>query len=126
MGDVEGIIAALRVVARDAKNRSWGYKLDPMVVNRWVHLLPNAETGCWKHLLLVGHDHGWAYSQDVIVHAEAIIAYLEHNKKRLNALNGGGDKSGPDSLPSPEKTIEAEFTDVTAKKKKTRKLLKQL
>jgi len=96
-----------------------------MAVNRWVLLLPEPKSGCWKHLLLPASSNGWAARKDIILHAEAIIVYLEANKKSLNARYGNTN-GGPEALPLPENTIEAEFTDITERKKKPRRLLKQL
>jgi hypothetical protein len=107
MCDVDGIIAALRVISRDAKARIYEEKWDPMVVNRWILLLPGSDTECWKPLLLKGHYNGWASRNDVIAHAHATIAYLDANKKILSLrfrANVGLKES---------KTIEAEFSELT-------------
>ncbi len=126
MGDIDGIIAALKVVARDAKKRNIWEDCDPVIVSRWVQALPDASNGAWQHLILRGSRNGWAYWHEVVTHAEALIAYLEASRKTLNArLNGGG---GDEHVipPLPENTIEGEFKDITERKRKSRKLLKQI
>ena len=96
-----------------------------MVVNRWVLLLPDPENSGWNHLLLKGHYNGWASRNDIIAHADTTIAYLEANRKILNSRfkNANG---GLETFSLPENTIEGECTDITERKKKPRKLLKQL
>ena len=94
-----------------------------MVVNRWVLALPGANSGRWTHLLLNASSNGWAARNNIIAHAEALVAFLEANKL---ALSPGKTHGAAAETGAPEITIEAEFAEVTGPRGKTRRLLKQL
>jgi hypothetical protein len=121
LSEIIGIIAALKVVAKDARSRSNEAWWDPMVVNRWVLTLPGANSGRWKHLLLTASSNGWAYRSNIIAHAEALVAFLEANKLALSSRKPNGAAAG-----AAEITIETEFAEVTEPRTKTKRLLKQL
>jgi hypothetical protein len=89
-----------------------------MVVNRWVLTLPGANSGRWTHLLLSASSNGWAARNNIIAHAEALVAFLEANKLRLSSRKPNGAAA--------EITIEAEFAEVKARRNRTGRLLKQL
>jgi hypothetical protein len=116
LSEINGIIAALKVVAKDARSRSYEAWWDPMAVNRWVLTLPGANSGRWQHLLLSASSNGWASRNNIIAHAEALVAFLEANKLALSSRKPNGAAA--------EMTIEAEFAEVTQPRK--RRLLKQL
>jgi len=80
MSEINGIIAASKVGAKDARSQSYEAWRDPMVVNRWVLTLPGASSGRWKHLLLSASSNGWAARNNIIAHAEALVAFPEANK----------------------------------------------
>jgi hypothetical protein len=123
MSEINGIIAALKVVAKDARSRNYEAWWDPMVVNRWVLALPGSNSGRWTHLLLSASSNGWAARNNVIAHAEALIAFLEANKLAFGPRkqNGVAAERGASEI-----TIEAEFAEVAEPRGKTRRLLKQL
>jgi hypothetical protein len=110
--------AVLVVAAKDARSRNYEAWWDPVVVNRWVLTLPAANSGRWQYLLLSASSNGWASRNNIIAHAEALVAFLEANKLALSSRKPNGAAA--------EITIEAEFAKVTEPRRKAKKLLKQL
>ncbi|MCB1547749.1 MAG: hypothetical protein KDJ41_07945 [Hyphomicrobiaceae bacterium] len=79
--DVDAVIAALKVVLKEAEERqSEGGWWPVTTVNRWIGRLPGADDGLWDKLILEGDEDGTAEARDILMHARATIAYLEANR----------------------------------------------
>jgi hypothetical protein len=108
--DVDGVIAALRIVLREAESRSNTAWWKTAVLNRWINRLPGAWAGRWRELKLQGDSAGVVTRSDLISHLRATLAYLEVNRdhiKRSRVWYWPFRRGKP----APE-LIEAEFQDV--------------
>ena len=85
--DVDAVIAALRIVLRDAETHTSQHWWNTEVVNRWIGQLPGAWTGRWNRLLLEPRWSGntVAYREPVLTHLRSTLAYLEVNRDAIKA-----------------------------------------
>ena len=79
--DVDAVIAALRIVLRDAEMHPGQLWWKTEVVNRWIGQLPGAWWGRWRRLKLRGDGGGHVVRTALIGHASATLAYLEMHQE---------------------------------------------
>jgi hypothetical protein len=101
------VIAALRVVLREAESRKHQYWWKTRVVNRWINQLPRAWTGRWRHLKLPGDSERDVPHSDLVAHVRATLAYLEVNRDQIK-----GSRWPFRRRKRPPEPIDAEFQDV--------------
>ena len=79
---VDAVIAALEVALNEAEQSEESH-LKVAASNRWVALLPGAEDGKWKQLLLDGDDDGEVSQADFVAHVRATLAFLETDRDAM-------------------------------------------
>ena len=82
--DVDAVIAALRIVLREAETRTDHY-WEIHIVNKWINQLPGAWWGRWGQLYLESDSFGRAVRANLITHVRATLAYLETNRDAIAA-----------------------------------------
>lgn len=109
--DVDAVIAALRIVLREAEARTNLY-WDTHIVNKWINQLPGGRWGRWRQLRLRADSGSQAERPNLITHVRATLAYLEVNRDAIKASRAWswpfGKKETMASVP-----IDAEFSEVT-------------
>lgn len=75
---LNAVIAALEKVSDHVNTLSEDVELDASVYNRWISMLDGVVDGNWKSMLL--DDTELVSSQDMIMHVEAAIAFLEQHR----------------------------------------------
>jgi len=85
--DVDAVIAALRIVLREAETRTREYSWKRHTVNKWIGQLPGAWMGRWRQLKLKAtySYNNEASREDLITHVRATVAYLETNRDTIAA-----------------------------------------
>jgi hypothetical protein len=85
--DVDAVIAALRVVLREAETRTRTLSWETHTVNKWIGQLPGAWLGRCRHLKLKAtyKYNNEASREDLITHVRAMLAYLETNRETIAA-----------------------------------------
>jgi len=78
---VDAVIAALRVVLRDAEMRSNQHWWKIEVVNPWIGQLPGAWWRRWRRLKLQGDIGDQVVRTALIGHVSATLAYLETHQE---------------------------------------------
>ena len=75
---LNAVIAALEKVSDHVNTLSEDVELDASVYNRWISMLDGVVEGNWKSMLL--DETQLVNSQDMIMHVEAAIAFLEEHR----------------------------------------------
>lgn len=88
--DVDAVIAALRVVLKEAEWRTDLTWFKAETVNRWIKQLPRAKRGRWGDLMMKGDAADEVKRLDLIGHVCATITYLEVNRDTIQALASKG------------------------------------
>jgi hypothetical protein len=115
------VIAALRVVLREAEKCSHQFRWKTSVVNRWVKQLPGAWAGRWRHLKLRGDIDREVTHPDLVAHVRATLAYLEVNRDKISRLWPWSFRRGK-GHPEPIDAVFQDVAEATEKPlKKTRK-----
>ena len=81
--DVDAVIAALRIVLRDAETHTSQLWWKTEVVNRWIGQLPGAWWGRWRRLRLQGDIGNQVVRTALIGHVSATLAYLETHREKI-------------------------------------------
>ena len=110
--DVDAVIAALRIVLKDAEKRSTVTWWKTRTLNRWINQLPGAWLGRWRQLKLGGDIAGEVLRQDFVGHTKATIAYLEANRTSIQRGYGWLWPIVKRKQPSVEQPIDAQFEEV--------------
>jgi hypothetical protein len=119
--NVDAVIAALRIVLREAEARTTESWWKTHVVNKWIDQLPGRRWGRWRDLRLQSDSGSLAKRENLITHVRATLAYLEVNRdaiKRRSLWSWPFKKKQKPALAP----IDAEFkeiseaTDVATKK----------
>lgn len=76
---LNAVIAALEKVSDHVNTLSEDVELDASVYNRWISMLDGVVEGNWKSMLL--DETQLVNSQDMIMHVEAAIAFLEEHRE---------------------------------------------
>ncbi len=121
---VDAVIAALRVALSEAESsdETWWKVGD---ANRWIRQLPGTGIGRWRHLKLAGDLNREINRERFIGHVRATIVYLEKNRDAFGStttMRWWPSRAAP--APSTSEIVEADFSDVTPKRRKTVKLIK--
>ncbi len=85
--DIDAVIAALKVVLQTVAAGSSTDQWEVKLVNRWINQLPGAGWGRWRQLKLKGPSYSpkQVYQEDMVVHVQATLAYLETNRETIAA-----------------------------------------
>jgi hypothetical protein len=84
VSDVDAVIAALRIVLREAE-ASTNFYWETHIVNKWIYQLPGARWGRWRELRLRPDCEDSAVRPNLITHVRATLAYLETNRETIAA-----------------------------------------
>ena len=81
--DVDAVIAALRIVLRDAETHTSQLWWKTEVVNRSIGQLPGAWWGRWRRLRLQGDIGNQVVRTALIGHVSAALAFLETHQEKI-------------------------------------------
>ena len=84
-GDVDAVMAALRIVLHEAETRTYDTWWKTHVVNRWIDQLPGGWRGKWRNLRLRADSGFEATRTNLITHVRSTLAYLETNRDVIAA-----------------------------------------
>ena len=123
--DIDAVIAALRVALDEAEKNDDEHWWKVRNANRWIRQLPGTFFGRWRHLKLSGDIGREIQRERFIGHVKATIAFLETNREAIETTSRMRWWSRPTARSaSPSVPVEAEFTDVTPKRRKGVRLIK--